>query len=495
MSAEQKYTEVRGPAKTFSSTSTFSSSSTNRTVARNGGKPETTSESVESHSTTSSGDPISPINREFSDNFEELKRSILSGDAYKRNQRVNQNVERQRGQQQFKPAEGVTTIRPVRPPVETPIQPVKAKRVVNFSSTPTKTKSGPNSPPFTDRNSNHIATSPKMMNNYKTEMHIPVRRHHGDFDDFFKNRWLEHNTSHMDTEFDRRRIEWESKLDDMKRGFFNFSPFGDHHSQNHHYEAANAIQPLSWPFPDHRLWKNWPKFPNSSLSKLFPSTVSLGPTGNPEFAVRFNVKDFKPEEINVSTKGGRLTISATHEEKSGNSTSRKESKRTVDIPNDVQIGLMRSTLSKDGILSITAPIRPPNYLPGQPHNPALQSSAQITQQHANAVSSSPVGSVVTREADTGDALNYSLSIAGYQPQEVTVTVEGRKVTVHAKHEEDCGGRKVHNEMTKSFDLPPTVNAHNVRSYIKDGSTLFIEAHLRDDLAGKIHLVPVTHKSF
>lgn len=78
---------------------------------------------------------------------------------------------------------------------------------------------------------------------------------------------------------------------------------------------------------------------------------------------------------------------------------------------------------------------------------------------------------------------------------MTVTVEGRKVTVHAKHEESTGGRKVHNEMTKSFDLPPTVNSHHVRSYIKDGSTLFIEAHLRDDLAGKIHLVPVTHKSF
>ena len=75
-----------------------------------------------------------------------------------------------------------------------------------------------------------------------------------------------------------------------------------------------------------------------------------------------------------------------------------------------------------------------------------------------------------------------------------MTVEGRKVIVHAKHDEATGGRKVHNEMTKSFDLPPSVNPHHVRSYIKDGSTLFIEAHLRDDLAGKIHLVPVTHKS-
>lgn len=77
--------------------------------------------------------------------------------------------------------------------------------------------------------------------------------------------------------------------------------------------------------------------------------------------------------------------------------------------------------------------------------------------------------------------------------QVTVTVEGRKVVVRAKHDESTGGRKVHNEMTKSFDLPPSVDANNVRSYIKDGTTLYIEAHLRDDLVGKIHLVPVTHK--
>lgn len=39
------------------------------------------------------------------------------------------------------------------------------------------------------------------------------------------------------------------------------------------------------------------------------SVYQKGPTGNPEFAVRFDVKDFKPEEINVSTCGGKLTIS------------------------------------------------------------------------------------------------------------------------------------------------------------------------------------------
>lgn len=67
------------------------------------------------------------------------------------------------------------------------------------------------------------------------------------------------------------------------------------------------------------------------------------------------------------------------------------------------------------------------------------------------------------------------------------------MTVIAKHDESEEHRKVHKEMTKSFDLPATVDPQRVRSYIHDGDTLFVEAHLRDDLAGKIQVVPVTFK--
>ena len=67
--------------------------------------------------------------------------------------------------------------------------------------------------------------------------------------------------------------------------------------------------------------------------------------------------------------------------------------------------------------------------------------------------------------------------------------------VRAKHDEAYSGRKVHNEMTKSIDLPPSVDPMHVRSYIKDNDTLHIEAHLRDDLVGKIHVIPVSHKRF
>jgi len=80
------------------------------------------------------------------------------------------------------------------------------------------------------------------MSNYKTELYIPVKRHHGDFDDFFKSRWLEHNNTAMDAEFDKRRMDWDMKLDDLKRDFFHFSPFSDHHPQ---IDSASTIKPVS----------------------------------------------------------------------------------------------------------------------------------------------------------------------------------------------------------------------------------------------------------
>lgn len=107
---------INSPGRAYSTYSTrysTSSSSTNKTLTRDG-KPETVSESVESSSSSSTGDSAPPSFGKFHDNFEELKRSILSGDAYKRTQRLHKESVPQHGQQHYKPQEGITTIRPVR---------------------------------------------------------------------------------------------------------------------------------------------------------------------------------------------------------------------------------------------------------------------------------------------------------------------------------------------------------------------------------------------
>lgn len=100
---------------------------------------------------------------------------------------------------------------------------------------------------------------------------------------------------------------------------------------------------------------------------------------------------------------------------------------------------------------------------------------------------------MAEKSESASGFHYRVPVSGFSPDEVSVTVEGRKVQIWAKHKEKGSGRSSFNEMRKSFDLPSTVDPSKVRSYVKDGHTLFIEASLRDDLQGTIQVVPVTRK--
>ena len=117
------------PGKTVTSFSSYSSSSNKTTTITRDGKPVTTSESVQSSSTTTGeGFPegfqpgagfearagFSTNMGQFMDNFEELKKSVLTGDAYKRSERINTEITAQPGQQHYKPQLGETTICPTK---------------------------------------------------------------------------------------------------------------------------------------------------------------------------------------------------------------------------------------------------------------------------------------------------------------------------------------------------------------------------------------------
>lgn len=83
-------------------------------------------------------------------------------------------------------------------------------------------------------------------------------------------------------------------------------------------------------------------------------------------------------------------------------------------------------------------------------------------------------------------------MVGYDPEDIQVTVIGRKVKVHAKHVESTpGGRRTHNEFTKMFDLP--ANYDTVECYIKDRHSLYITPSLRDDIEGSFVFIPIEKK--
>ncbi len=74
--------------------------------------------------------------------------------------------------------------------------------------------------------------------------------------------------------------------------------------------------------------------------------------GKKELKLRFDVQDYEPEEIMVKTVDNKLLVHAKHEEKSAY----REYSREFLLPPGTDPDAIRSSLSKDGILTVEAPL-------------------------------------------------------------------------------------------------------------------------------------------
>lgn len=72
--------------------------------------------------------------------------------------------------------------------------------------------------------------------------------------------------------------------------------------------------------------------------------------------LRFDVTQYAPEEIVVKTVDNRLQVHAKHEEKSDNRSVYREYNREFLLPKGTNPELIRSSLSKDGVLTVEAPL-------------------------------------------------------------------------------------------------------------------------------------------
>ncbi|XP_003744645.1 body wall muscle protein HR-29 [Galendromus occidentalis] len=75
-----------------------------------------------------------------------------------------------------------------------------------------------------------------------------------------------------------------------------------------------------------------------------------------EIKLRFDVSNYAPEEIVVKTVDNKLFVHAKHEEKSETKSVFREYKRDFMLPKGVSPERITSSLSRDGVLTITAPL-------------------------------------------------------------------------------------------------------------------------------------------
>ncbi|ODM92055.1 Heat shock protein beta-1 [Orchesella cincta] len=80
--------------------------------------------------------------------------------------------------------------------------------------------------------------------------------------------------------------------------------------------------------------------------------------------LRFDVSQYAPEEIVLKTVDNKLLVHAKHEEKSDTKSVYREYNREFLLPSGVNPELIRSSLSKDGVLTVEAPL--PTACPHRP---------------------------------------------------------------------------------------------------------------------------------
>jgi len=97
--------------------------------------------------------------------------------------------------------------------------------------------------------------------------------------------------------------------------------------------------------------RNWLQGLDSPL--IHPSEEE---SGQKELKLRFDVSQYSPEEIVVKTVDNKLLVQAKHEEQSEGKTVFREYNREFQLPAGTDAEQIRSSLSKDGILTVEAPL-------------------------------------------------------------------------------------------------------------------------------------------
>lgn len=217
------------------------------------------------------------------------------------------------------------------------------------------------------------------------------------------------------------------------------------------------------------------------------------PQGKPQFQIQFNVRDYKPEEVAVSTKGNQLLVAAKHGQKTDDMVEYREFNRRIDLPPNVLPESVTSTLSRDGILSVSAPVQ-------------TQAIEAAKSEGAVAGGGPQQNALIAKEAGGPVLPNqgykrfaFQLPIAGFRPEEIKVETNDRVINITGCHEVKCDGQESVYSFKKEYLLPPNADKERLHVYIKDGRRLIVEAPISDanepqpQPQPQVHVVPIDHK--
>jgi len=202
-----------------------------------------------------------------------------------------------------------------------------------------------------------------------------------------------------------------------------------------------------------------------------------------KFQVEFNVQDYRPEELSIKTEGDVLIVLAKHETKAEGSQAfvAKQFEQRFSLPSGVKIEKIASSLSKDGILTVSAPRENLSISSYQKKGAIENKTGQVFSQSEETKQSE--GLPQPKVSYDDDKFQISLDVKSYSPEDLDVKVEGNSIIITAKQEiQEAGGTRTR-VFEQKFSLPSGVAAELVKSSLTREGVLVITAP-RGNVAAK-----------
>ncbi|THD27075.1 Major egg antigen [Fasciola hepatica] len=225
-----------------------------------------------------------------------------------------------------------------------------------------------------------------------------------------------------------------------------------------------------------------PQSPVSGGMNFLKDAYELDEDGQVHFKVRFDAKDFAPEDIDVTTVENRLTVHAKKNIQSGSSTTSKEFCRTIDLPRSIDHEKFRCNLTEDGVLILDAPVKEQNHKHitfGDDRQLGIKPRSEA-QESTRTVPLGISGPTVLKDGGNGRKLHLEVPVdPAYKAEDLCVRMDENRIIVSGKQEigkERGDGSGPTREFTRSYEVPETVDPFSVTALLS-GTTLIIEAPL------------------
>lgn len=254
----------------------------------------------------------------------------------------------------------------------------------------------------------------------------------------------------METKMERRKREWNDDFDRMRDEFFTLKPgLADRRASTIGLDKIGTLR----------------------------TVYETQADGQQRFKVRFDVSEFKPDEIQVKVQDNKVVVYAKHEERTTAQSVSREYSRQVDIPPNVEQEKLQCVLSRDGILTVDGPVITNQLMVAHQVLPIQQ----YVQPDRTLQLATPVKNPIITEPDGTRKLRLTVDAGDFRPEEVVVKTMEKKLVVHAEHVEKSAGKTLHKEFNKEYELPDSVDQTAITAYIGDEGKLIIEAPIKNQV--------------